>query len=125
MSTRRQRMRDSPASQTSGSGAYSLAVTFLSCRMAALNLLLLTAIVTAMTGPVALSSTRLMDVSSVYVIPTYLWPGIAGGLIMGAGFIIGGYSPGTALVGVRPGLIAVAGFAGAEWAENRFEPAEA
>ncbi|MCB0104559.1 MAG: YeeE/YedE family protein, partial [Caldilineaceae bacterium] len=30
--------------------------------------------------------------------PTYLWPGIVGGLIMGVGFIIGGFCPGTSLV---------------------------
>jgi hypothetical protein len=34
----------------------------------------------------------------VWVNPTYLWPGIVGGLIMGAGFIIGGFCPGTSLV---------------------------
>ena len=32
--------------------------------------------------------------------PTYLWPGIVGGLIMGVGFIVGGFCPGTSLVSV-------------------------
>ena len=59
-----------------------------------------TAIVTAMTGLVVLGSAGWLDPSLVYVNPTYLWPGVAGGLIMGFGFIIGGYCPGTALVGV-------------------------
>ena len=34
----------------------------------------------------------------VYVNPTYLWPGIIGGLIMGVGFIVGGFCPGTSIV---------------------------
>ncbi len=64
-----------------------------------------TAIVTAMTGLVVLSSAGLLDSSLLYLNPTFLWPGIVGGLIMGAGFIIGGYCPGTALVGVVTGKI--------------------
>jgi len=34
----------------------------------------------------------------VWVNPTYLWSGIVGGLIMGVGFIVGGFCPGTSLV---------------------------
>jgi hypothetical protein len=59
-----------------------------------------TAIVTAMSGLIFLSATGWLDISLLYINPTYLWPGVVGGLIMGAGFIIGGYCPGTALVGV-------------------------
>jgi rhodanese-related sulfurtransferase len=44
------------------------------------------------------SSAGLLDYNLVWVNPTYLWPGIVGGLIMGAGFIIGGFCPGTSLV---------------------------
>jgi rhodanese-related sulfurtransferase len=40
----------------------------------------------------------LLDMSRVWVNPTYLWPGIAGGLIMGVGFVLGGFCPGTSLV---------------------------
>jgi rhodanese-related sulfurtransferase len=39
-----------------------------------------------------------LDYSAIWVNPTYLWPGIVGGLIMGVGFIIGGFCPGTSLV---------------------------
>lgn len=59
-----------------------------------------TAIITAMSGLVLLSSAGFLDASLIYINPTYLWPGIVGGLIMGAGFVIGGYCPGTALVGI-------------------------
>jgi hypothetical protein len=41
-----------------------------------------------------------LDYEDVWVNPTYLWPGILGGLIMGIGFILGGFCPGTSLVGV-------------------------
>ena len=38
-----------------------------------------------------------LDYRLIWVNPTYLWPGIVGGLIMGVGFIIGGFCPGTSL----------------------------
>ncbi len=40
----------------------------------------------------------LLDYSQLAVNETFLWPGIIGGLIMGVGFIIGGYCPGTSVV---------------------------
>ncbi len=57
-----------------------------------------TAIVVAMVLIFAFSSVGLLDFSRLYVNPTYLWPGIIGGLIMGVGFIVGGFCPGTSLV---------------------------
>lgn len=44
------------------------------------------------------TSFGLLDMSRVFVNPTYLWPGIVGGLVMGVGFVIGGFCPGTSLV---------------------------
>lgn len=44
------------------------------------------------------SAIGLLDYNLIWVNPTYLWSGIIGGLIMGAGFIIGGFCPGTSLV---------------------------
>ncbi len=32
-----------------------------------------------------------LDYGRVFVNPTYLWPGIVGGLVMGVGFVIGGF----------------------------------
>jgi rhodanese-related sulfurtransferase len=57
-----------------------------------------TAIVVAMVLIFTFSSLELLDFSRVYVNPTYLLPGIIGGLIMGVGFIIGGFCPGTSIV---------------------------
>jgi rhodanese-related sulfurtransferase len=57
------------------------------------------AIITAMVLIFATSAIGLLDYNLIWVNPTYLWPGIVGGLIMGVGFIIGGFCPGTSLVG--------------------------
>lgn len=64
-----------------------------------------TAIVTAMLGLFYLSWVGLVDLSLVYLGPTYLWPQIVGGLVLGFGFVIGGYCPGTSLVAVATGRI--------------------
>ncbi len=57
-----------------------------------------TAIVTAMLLIFLSSASGILDYDQLWVNPTYLWPGILGGLIMGFGFIIGGFCPGTSLV---------------------------
>lgn len=56
------------------------------------------AIIVAMLLIFTASGLGLLDYNLVWVNPTYLWPGIVGGLIMGVGFIIGGFCPGTSLV---------------------------
>ncbi len=50
-----------------------------------------TAIVVAMIGLLVLTSVGVMDPDMIHINPTYLWPGIVGGLVMGVGFVIGGY----------------------------------
>ncbi len=57
-----------------------------------------TGIITAMALIFAATGLGLLDYNLIYVNPTYVWPGIIGGLIMGFGFIIGGFCPGTSLV---------------------------
>jgi rhodanese-related sulfurtransferase len=56
------------------------------------------AIIVAMVLIFTTSAVGLLDYNLIWVNPTYLWPGIVGGLIMGFGFIIGGFCPGTSLV---------------------------
>lgn len=56
------------------------------------------AIITAMVLIFLATGLGWLDFNLVYVNPTYLWPGIVGGLIMGVGFIVGGFCPGTSLV---------------------------
>ena len=62
-----------------------------------------TAIVTAMVGLTALSAAGLLDLEWVYVEPTHLAAQALGGLVFGAGFIIGGYCPGTAIASLATG----------------------
>jgi len=59
-----------------------------------------TAIITAMVLIFLFSGLGLLDYGRIWVNPTYLVPGIVGGLIMGVGFIVGGFCPGTSLVAV-------------------------
>jgi hypothetical protein len=136
-----------------------------------------TAIVTAMLGVFYLSWMGLLDLSLVNLVPTNLWPQVTGGLLLGIGFVVGGYCPGTSMVSMATGrvdglvyvlgvivgvlafgeafpllrgfyesgalgkltlaqafhlpyglvvllvvLVALGGFAGAEWVERRFAP---
>lgn len=64
-----------------------------------------TAGITAMTGILFLSYMGWIDMNLVYINPTFLWSAIAGGLIMGFGFIMGGFCPGTSLVGAVIGKV--------------------
>lgn len=50
-----------------------------------------TGIIVAMVLIFGASAIGLLDYNLVWVNPTYLWPGIVGGLIMGVGFILGGF----------------------------------
>jgi rhodanese-related sulfurtransferase len=64
-----------------------------------------TAIVVAMVLIFLAAGLGWLDFNQVWVNPTYLWPGIVGGLIMGVGFIIGGFCPGTSLVAMVTGKL--------------------
>lgn len=67
---------------------------------------MLTAIATAMTGLVLLSAVGLLDLSDIQVYyPTYLWPMVVGGLVLGAGFVVAGYCPGTSIVAMASGKL--------------------
>lgn len=64
------------------------------------------AIVTAMLGLVVLSGLGMADLTAISesaASTTYMWPMLVGGLLLGAGFIISGYCPGTSLVSAASG----------------------
>jgi hypothetical protein len=71
------------------------------------------AIVTAMLGSFWLARLGLLDLTQVFVPATYVLPQIAGGLIFGVGFVVGGLCPGTSCVaaatGRKDGLAVMAG----------------
>lgn len=64
-----------------------------------------TAAITAMLGLLFFSLFGWIDLELVYVNPTYLTSAILGGVIMGLGFIMGGYCPGTSFCGASIGKI--------------------
>jgi hypothetical protein len=64
-----------------------------------------TAIVTAMIGVFYLSWVGWVDISLIYYGNTYLLAQSLGGLILGVGFVIGGYCPGTSAVSIATGRI--------------------
>ena len=71
-----------------------------------------TAIVTAMTGLTLVSRFGLVDLSLVHLTPTVLAPQIVGGLLLGVGFVIGGYCPGTSVVSAATGRLDAVVFLG-------------
>ena len=64
-----------------------------------------TAIVTAMLGVTYLGWMGLLDLSQVYLVPTYWGAQVVGGLLLGVGFVVGGYCPGTSVAAVATGRI--------------------
>ena len=64
-----------------------------------------TAAVTAMCGVLLLGYFGLLDTEAIYVNPTWLVPAIVGGAIMGVGFILGGYCPGTSVCAAAIGKV--------------------
>jgi len=71
-----------------------------------------TAIVTAMLGLYFFDLLGVLPLSSIGILDTYLLPQLVGGLLLGAGFIVGGYCPGTSLVAVASGKTDAALFIG-------------
>ncbi len=74
-----------------------------------------TAVLTAMLGVTYLAWAGWLDLSLVYLVPTFWVAQVLGGLIGGVGFAVGGYCPGTsaaaAATGKLDGLLYVFGVA--------------
>jgi len=74
-----------------------------------------TAGVTAMIGVLLFAHYGILDLSLIYINPTFLQSALAGGAIMGLGFVIGGFCPGTSVcaasIGKLDGLAFVFGSA--------------
>jgi uncharacterized membrane protein YedE/YeeE len=64
-----------------------------------------TAIVVASTGIYLLADLHLLELSRVWIIPTFFWPQLAGGLLFGLGFVMSGYCPGTSVAGLATGRL--------------------
>jgi hypothetical protein len=71
-----------------------------------------TAVVTAVIGLEVLGAAGLVDVTQIYRPETFLAPQIVGGLLFGVGFVVGGWCPGTAYVGLASGKVDAVVFLG-------------
>jgi uncharacterized protein len=70
-----------------------------------------TAIVTALLGVTYLGWSGWLDLGQVYLVPTHLGPQIIGGLVLGVGFVVGGYCPGTSVAALATGRVDGLGYA--------------
>lgn len=104
--------------ETAGFGdSRKLAAQFYFKEMTVLKVMF-TAIAVAMTLLFAAVGLGVLNFSLVWVNPTYLGSGMVGGLIMGVGFIVGGFCPTTSLASASTGridgmLFMLGGFVGA------------
>lgn len=64
-----------------------------------------TAGITAMAGVLLMGHYGLLDLNVIYVNPTFLNSALIGGAIMGVGFIIGGFCPGTSVCALAIGKL--------------------
>jgi rhodanese-related sulfurtransferase len=64
-----------------------------------------TAGIVAMIGVMAFAHYGLIDINLIYINPTFVWSAIVGGVIMGLGFIVGGFCPGTGVCAAATGKI--------------------
>lgn len=71
-----------------------------------------TAAITAILGLQLFRYLGWVDYDLLYINPTYLWSIIVGGIIMGFGFILGGFCPGTSMVAAVIGKIDAMFFVG-------------
>ena len=85
-----------------------------------------TAVVTTMVGLWVLSSAGQLDLSQLYIEATNVTAQIVGGLLFGAGFVIGGYCPGTSMAamatGRKDGMAFALGMLAGVWAYATFTP---
>lgn len=71
-----------------------------------------TAVVVAMIGLQYFDYFGWLDLNQIYVLPTFLSPMIVGAVIMGVGFITGGFCPGTSYTAIAIGKIDAMVFTG-------------
>jgi uncharacterized protein len=64
-----------------------------------------TAVIVAMVGLLYFDYFGWIDLSKIFILPTYLGPMIVGGVIMGFGFIMGGFCPGTSIAAIAIGKL--------------------
>ena len=89
--------------ERAGFGSSRKLVSIFSQRDFAVFKVMFTAIVVAMLGARLLEGAGLVDLGTWHQLETFLLPQTVAGLVFGAGFVMGGWCPGTALVGLSSG----------------------
>ncbi len=64
-----------------------------------------TAVIVAMTGLLYFDYFGWIDLNKIFILPTFLKPMLLGGVIMGFGFILGGFCPGTSYAAIAIGKL--------------------
>lgn len=64
-----------------------------------------TAVLVSVIGVYYMDYLGFLNISQLYIHPTYLWASIVGGIVMGFGFVMGGFCPGTDLCAIAIGKI--------------------
>jgi uncharacterized membrane protein YedE/YeeE len=70
-----------------------------------------TAVIVAMVGMLYFDYVGWINLSQIFILPTFLGPMIVGGVIMGVGFVLGGFCPGTSFTGIAIGKLDAVFFA--------------
>jgi uncharacterized membrane protein YedE/YeeE len=85
-----------------------------------------TAVVTTLVGLFLMSAAGVLDLDELYLEPTNFVAQGVGGLLFGAGFVIGGYCPGTSVAAVATGrkdaMVFVLGMLAGVYAYAEFTP---
>jgi uncharacterized membrane protein YedE/YeeE len=64
-----------------------------------------TAILVASSGLYVLGDLKLLDMTKLWIVPTFFWPQMVGGSLFGLGYLVAGYCPGTAVAGLGSGRL--------------------
>jgi uncharacterized membrane protein YedE/YeeE len=64
-----------------------------------------TAILVASTGLYLMGDLKVLDMTKLWIVPTYFWPQMVGGSLFGIGYLVAGYCPGTAVAGLGSGRL--------------------
>jgi uncharacterized membrane protein YedE/YeeE len=64
-----------------------------------------TAMVVASSGLYLLGDLKALDMTRLWIVPTYFWPQMVGGSLFGLGYLVAGYCPGTAVAGLGSGRL--------------------